>query len=232
MLYPDLSGKTPAVIAVPDMSLRHHHKETWKGIDIISKTYFIVLDSVFDIALKYLALVYVMKLKVSDINRDGTELDLTEEVTISEEGNEQSVPVSAQLRAFRDGASVIVTGKVHSEIELHCSRCLENYTTGIDSDVNITYLPETESKDIPETHKLSEAELNTGYYTDDIIDISDLLSELVSINVPIKPLCSEECKGLCSHCGTNLNKGRCDCTDEVIDERWSKLKSLLKERKD
>jgi uncharacterized protein len=173
-----------------------------------------------------------MKLKVSDINIDGTELDLTEKVTISEEGAEQSVPVSAQLRVFRDGSSVIVTGKMHSDIELHCSRCLENYKTGIDSDVNITYLPETESKEAPETHRLSDDELNSGYYKDDIIDISDLLIELVSVNIPIKPLCSEECKGLCSHCGTNLNTGSCDCTEEVIDERWSKLKSLLKERKD
>ncbi len=173
-----------------------------------------------------------MKLKVSDINIDGTELDLTEEIAIREEGAEKLAQVSAQLRAFRDGSSVIVTGKARADIDLHCSRCLESFSAGIDSDINITYLPETESKDVPEKHKLSEEELNTGYYKEDIIDISGLLREFVSVNIPIKPLCSEECKGLCTQCGTNLNAGNCECKDEVIDERWSKLKSLLKERKD
>ncbi len=173
-----------------------------------------------------------MKLKVSDIDIDGTELDLTEEITIGEEGSDLLAPVSAQLRAFRDGSSVIVTGKAHADTELQCSRCLERFKTGIDSDVNITYLPEKENKDVSEKHMLSEEELNTGYYADDIIDVSGLLSEFVSVNIPIKPLCLEDCKGLCPQCGTNLNAGTCECKDEVIDERWSKLKSLLKERKD
>jgi uncharacterized protein len=173
-----------------------------------------------------------MKLKVSDIDIDGTELDLTEEIMIREEVSDLFAPVLAQLRAFRDGSAVIVTGKAHAYIELHCSRCLERFKTVIDSDVNITYLPEKENKDVSEKHMLSEEELNTGYYADDIIDFSLLLSEFVSVNIPLKPLCSEDCKGLCPQCGTNLNAGNCECKNEVIDERWSKLKSLLKERKD
>ena len=173
-----------------------------------------------------------MKLKVSDIDIEGTELDLSEEITIRAGGSDLLAPVSAQLRAFRDGSSVIVTGKAHADVELRCGRCLEHLKTGIDADVNITYLPEIENKDVSEKHKLSEEELNTGHYSDNIIDISGLMREFVSVNIPIKPLCSEECKGLCAQCGTNLNAGNCECKDEVIDERWSKLKNLLKERKD
>ena len=57
-------------------------------------------------------------------------------------------------------------------------------------------------------------------------DISAVVRQTIILEVDLKPLCSEDCKGLCTQCGKDLNKGVCDCQDEEIDERWAALKDV------
>jgi len=61
------------------------------------------------------------------------------------------------------------------------------------------------------------------------IDLSKTLYEAIVIAQPICVVCKEECKGLCPHCGTNLNHTKCNCIKTRIDPRLEKLKLLLKE---
>jgi uncharacterized protein len=56
------------------------------------------------------------------------------------------------------------------------------------------------------------------------------MREQFYLALPMKPLCSEGCKGLCAMCGTNLNKGSCDCKREWEDPRLAALKELKRER--
>jgi uncharacterized protein len=58
--------------------------------------------------------------------------------------------------------------------------------------------------------------------------LDDLVREAIILSLPLKPLCSEECKGLCPICGTDLNKSHCHCVIEKTDPRWDMLKGLLK----
>jgi uncharacterized protein len=78
-------------------------------------------------------------------------------------------------------------------------------------------------------HELSSDEMDVGYYSDDEIDIKDIVREQMLLVVPIKQLCSSDCKGLCPDCGKDLNTGSCGCRDVKVDPRFSKL-SELKER--
>ncbi|GBD99872.1 hypothetical protein BMS3Abin07_01918 [bacterium BMS3Abin07] len=172
-----------------------------------------------------------MKLKVFDITEEGYELNLSEDIVLNEQ-YAQKIPVEAHLKLYRDGASVIITGYIDTETVLECSRCLETFNNGLRADVNIMYLPSKESGLMDERHKLSNEELNTGFYSEGLIDVSDLVSEQVSLNIPIKPLCSVECKGLCRMCGTDLNSEKCDCDEELTDRRWLKLKKIIDERKE
>jgi uncharacterized protein len=61
-------------------------------------------------------------------------------------------------------------------------------------------------------------------------EIDDLVREVIILAVPLKPLCSEDCKGLCPICGTDLNRSQCSCVKKETDPRWDKLKGLLSEK--
>jgi uncharacterized protein len=59
-----------------------------------------------------------------------------------------------------------------------------------------------------------------------MLDVDGLAREALILALPTQVVCSDTCNGLCSHCGTDLNKGTCGCSDEAIDERWSRLRGL------
>jgi uncharacterized protein len=74
--------------------------------------------------------------------------------------------------------------------------------------------------------EVEDEDLETSYYREDQIDLNELLREQFYLALPMKPLCQEGCKGLCPHCGTNLNAGACACTVERTDPRLAVLKTL------
>jgi uncharacterized protein len=106
--------------------------------------------------------------------------------------------------------SFIFTGSLEGKLILECSRCLENfpYNIKIDIDKNIEI---NEVKDLKR------------------FDVNEMLEKDIFLSLPIKSLCSEDCKGLCSQCGQNLNDGECDCDNENIDPRLAELKNFYNE---
>jgi uncharacterized protein len=80
-----------------------------------------------------------------------------------------------------------------------------------------------------EEREVEEDDLETSYYRDDQVDLSELLREQFYLALPMKPLCRDDCKGLCAQCGTNLNTGTCDCHPAWDDPRLAPLKQLKRE---
>ena len=74
--------------------------------------------------------------------------------------------------------------------------------------------------------EVEDDDLETSYYGDDQIDLSELMREQFYLVLPMKPLCTEDCKGLCAQCGTNLNTGTCDCAPVWEDPRLAALKAI------
>ena len=70
------------------------------------------------------------------------------------------------------------------------------------------------------------------FYRDEQIDLNELLREQFYLALPMKPLCSEGCKGICPQCGTNRNAANCDCSPQWEDPRMAGLKTLLKRNDD
>lgn len=66
---------------------------------------------------------------------------------------------------------------------------------------------------------------------DGTLELDELASADISLELPTKVLCSEECKGLCPKCGKNLNEGSCACTAREVDPRFAKLLQLLEKNK-
>jgi uncharacterized protein len=82
--------------------------------------------------------------------------------------------------------------------------------------------------------ELAQEELDLSYYDNDEIDIQALIKEQVLLSVPMKPVCSENCKGICVTCGKDLNAGLCECKEDGHDPRLAplqKLKEAMKNKK-
>lgn len=118
-----------------------------------------------------------------------------------------------------------VKGHLTGELELTCSRCLEPFTLPIATDFDLQYVPRTDKASEGEK-EVEEDDFTTAFYSEDQIDLGHLVMEQFQLALPMKPLCDAGCKGLCPHCGTNLNTGPCDCSEKWEDPRLAALRSL------
>ena len=143
-----------------------------------------------------------------------------------------AAPVHLELDVHKDGEAYRVTGRVTTRLQLECGRCLEPYEIPVDSAFELRYIPHVEPSAEGEEREVAEDDLTTAFYKEDSIDLGELMHEQFVLALPMKPLCSEGCKGLCPHCGTNLNKGICECKPVWTDPRLATLEGLLKGNKE
>jgi uncharacterized protein len=136
-------------------------------------------------------------------------------------------PVTLGFDLFKSNRQFRLVGRVFTVLELSCGRCLEPFTLAVDLPFDVLYLPHTENTGEGET-EVEDDDLETAFYRDETIDLGQLMKEQFYLAVPMKPLCREACRGLCPHCGTNLNQSSCDCQPEWVDPRLEALRSLAR----
>lgn len=168
-----------------------------------------------------------MKIIVSEIPEEGLTIDVEE--TIHSELVKIVSPVRASLRIEKRDTEVLVQGEVRAEVELQCSRCVQSFTVPVRSPFSVVYDP-AEVINREENHSLKGDELDMGFYRNDALDLNDLLLEQMLLNIPMKPLCRPECKGICPQCGKDLNAEKCTCEVSGIDPRMKVLEQLLKRK--
>jgi uncharacterized protein len=134
-------------------------------------------------------------------------------------------PVELAFDIHKDKDKFRLVGRVRAELELTCSRCVEPYRFPVDAEFDQRYLPASDASTTADT-EVEQDDLETSYYENDQIDLSELMREQFYLALPMKPLCRDDCKGLCSQCGTNLNTGTCDCAPVWEDPRLAALKQL------
>lgn len=125
---------------------------------------------------------------------------------------------------LRTQRSILVKCRLNTEIELTCSRCLNTFQHPLTLNFEEEYLP---TVDVASGVPLPVSE--EAVFTIDehhILDITEAVRQYALLAIPMKPLCTDDCAGLCQNCGQNLNQGRCDCPVQDIDPRWSKLTGL------
>jgi len=137
-------------------------------------------------------------------------------------------PVELAFDIFKDNAQFRLVGSVSTTLELPCSRCLEPFALPVASSFDLRYQPHTENTGEGE-REVEEDDLTTAFYENDTIDLGQLMREQFFLALPMKPLCREDCQGLCHDCGTNLNRGTCSCQRAWEDPRFAALKELRKE---
>jgi len=144
--------------------------------------------------------------------------------------------VKAPVRLSMDvekagGDSFRVTGHVFTQLELECGRCVEPFELPVDATFDLRYVPQPEHGS-DEERELAEDDLTTAFYREGVLDVIDLLREQFQLVLPMKPLCREDCRGLCPECGTNLNRASCECAPRWEDPRLAALKGLLDRQKE
>lgn len=169
-----------------------------------------------------------MKIEVFDIPEEGLAIEVEETPKI--EGVKIIQPFKAILRVDKRGVEVFVKGVVSGEVELQCSRCLKEYILPIKTLLEVTYHP-IQNLNKEELIELKRDEMDVDFYKEGLIDTEDIIRDQILLNIPMKPLCSEDCKGLCTICGTNLNYSECGCIVQEIDPRMAILQSLLRRMK-
>lgn len=134
-------------------------------------------------------------------------------------------PVRLELEIHKDRDRYRLVGAAQTVLELPCSRCLEPYWLPVTALIDLRYLPASEMK-TEEEREIEEEDFEVSYYRDDQIDLTELLREQFYLALPMKPLCREECRGLCPQCGANLNVAACECRPRWEDPRLAPLRRL------
>jgi uncharacterized protein len=118
-----------------------------------------------------------------------------------------------------------LNGDFATTVELACARCLEPVVHDVARKFDLLYRPQGADAGREEI-SVTAADAEVGYYQGEGLLLEDTLREQVLLALPLKAICREDCKGLCPHCGQNLNVEQCSCAEPLEDPRWAALKDI------
>jgi len=137
--------------------------------------------------------------------------------------------VEGKVTLVRTDRGILTEATLHTEVEVTCSRCLSLFDYPLTLSIEEEYFPIT---DVVSGTSLSLPE-EPGCFTIDehhVLDLTEAIRQYALLVIPMKPLCRQDCAGLCPTCGHNLNQGPCDCLPQQADPRRSKLSKLALQR--
>ncbi len=145
-------------------------------------------------------------------------------VDFGSENVQQAGPLNWSASAERAGDDIRIAGSLTTTVELACSRCLEPARVTINKPFDLFFRQRDEEMfDEDEEIELSERDTRTAFFTGTQLAISDILREQILLALPMKALCTIDCKGLCPQCGINLNSGSCNCPKEDFNPHMDTL---------
>ena len=173
-----------------------------------------------------------MIIRLKDILRGPRHLDFTlapDWWTGTVDENDQIVgfdgALHVEMTITKETNKLAVTGRLMGKLRLRCDRCLGLYGHGLHSEFRL-FLTHPPSDQAESDIELSQEDMSLRFISGDDIDIDDIIREQVYLSLPLKSLCREDCHGLCTVCGTNLNEGTCHCRGEKGHPAFLKLEKL------
>jgi uncharacterized protein len=177
-----------------------------------------------------------MKLDVSNVPETGlvvnVELDASE-IDISGAPADLAGNPRLEGRVLEVDEKILLKGSLSGAFSLSCSRCLSSFSHPFGIEVSAEYANAAE-KEPDDQADAVPPEVTRIAFVGDEIDLSLGIREDLLLNVPLKPLCREDCRGLCPQCGVDLNEGQCKCEKKTVDPRLAGLRDIRAriERKD
>lgn len=163
-----------------------------------------------------------MIIKVSELDEQG--LSVTDPSVLGRAYSDPSWRLDAvSLQIDPDGVDVSVHGSVGATIPQTCSRCLESFPARVEASVDVRLVPRPATADNIE---LGADDLDVDFYENDVLDLDRVVETETTLALPMKPLCRDDCRGLCPACGGNRNVVQCSCAARAPDPRLAPLRDL------
>ncbi len=121
--------------------------------------------------------------------------------------------------------SIRVRGRIRAAVEQACDRCLKRVPQDFDADFELYFYPMETLAQGGES-AVGRDETEVGFYEGDGIRLFDVVREQLLLWLPMRSLCSPNCKGICPTCGANRNRTACACRHAFADPRWDALRHL------
>lgn len=137
-------------------------------------------------------------------------------------------PIRIDVQLHKAGEFIHMKGQVQIRVALDCGRCMERIERDLQERFALTYireLPEIEDAE-KDGVELNAEDMGLMLFDGEKIMLDETVQEQVVLAIPYRLVCSEDCRGLCSRCGRNLNTGVCNCGDQQAENPFSALKEL------
>jgi len=172
-----------------------------------------------------------MLIEIDKLPKDGLKLSRNFDFQSLELVEEEAVllqPVHADVIIRKMGEEIGVKGRITARLSFVCCRCLTPFEFPVDSMFDLVFLPEelNEFKD-----GLDDEDIDQLFYQNHQIDIREVILEQLNLTFPAKPLCSENCEGICQVCGQIRRDGNCGCTVKESDTPREKTKTFMKDKR-
>src|SRR5712692_7589432 len=164
-----------------------------------------------------------MIIRVAEIPGDGLQIEGREAFPRPFQDAAWSLD-DVSLTVEKDREAVLVTGTLLVRVPLQCGRCLAPYTVTVSPEVDARFVPGSQGRG--EERELGSDDLETDVYDSGVVYLAGLLETETTLALPMKPLCKDECRGLCPTCGVNRNMSDCRCEVTAADPRWAPLRTL------
>ncbi len=138
-------------------------------------------------------------------------------------------PLDVAVSFYKAERDLFFDGRVAGEATGTCARCLEAFVLPVVQDFSVILSPEPTG--LGREIELAPGDLTLSFYSrGEDVDLTRIVYEQIMLALPIRPLCGEQCRGLCSQCGANRNIKECSCTEETGDPRLAVLRGLKIDR--
>lgn len=137
-----------------------------------------------------------------------------------------NAPLQIEITAGREYDHYRVEGKIKVPVQMECSRCVCSFERIVNSRFTIFFREGAQWGQEQDELELNEQDLISGSFSGDEIDLSPEIADQVVLEIPVKPLCNDKCKGLCSFCGVDLNHTSCNCGLEHKESKFAALKDF------
>ncbi len=118
---------------------------------------------------------------------------------------------------IRDGEKVRARGRIRTSLSLRCVNCLDNYELPVNSKFDIILFPANLVDENNVHRALGNEDMEYIFFDGDEIDLERILMEQINLFIPLNPVCSPYCKGICPNCGANLNEENCQCENQMSE---------------
>jgi len=172
-----------------------------------------------------------MRIWLDQVREEPINWDETERVAVASLDRQELSelgPISWRGQVVFADPGFYLRGHLSYDQTLSCNRCLAPIHEPASSEVELMILVEKPGSKGEERgeHELKEGDMGVLWLDGEILETRPILLEQLQLNIPMKPLCRPDCKGLCPVCGGDRNRVACACEEASPDPRWAALAAI------